>query len=83
MPIYIIYLCDDWKSYSSMTFIGATRNKRKLMRKIKQMLVENEIENESGGYSIEELFDAFSINQIDGMLKYVHIKEVFDADWES
>ena len=70
--IYLLYSCDEWKSYSSFRLIMASTDEKEIKRRIKA----DEIEYCSG----TEDLDKKSLYDLDNCLKYGNIQIVNDGE---
>lgn len=77
--IFLLYSCDEWKSWGSMRLIGTFLNPKECRMAIKTLIDQGQVEF---GQDIER-FNDYSLKQLETMelLKYVYISEHYDGEF--
>lgn len=73
---YILFTCDEWKSYASRSFVGVTGNVDLLKSQFKRMLDAGDIEFNRDEFNPS---DDWTVKDLDIAFEYVSI-EVADED---
>ncbi|HCL4455253.1 TPA: hypothetical protein N2D10_003280 [Clostridium botulinum] len=74
--IILLYSCNAWKEYSSMSLVMASTSERKIRKEIINQIKNKDMEYESDKEDLKEL----SLNDINTCLKYGYISIVKDGE---
>ena len=74
--IYILFLCDEWKSYESMRLSGVTSSFSKLKTMLSSLAENKAIELTS------EVADINDVSAINNAVTYAFVKEAKDGEYD-